>query len=292
MRGDALAQPPEDRACRFHDKTLKGFQTFRSLVELHYPRAETNEDWLYYSQLNQRDALREAIEHFRTVDYCKGSLIWQLNDCYPAQSWSVLDFDQERKAAAFELERLYHPLVISLRVHDLTCEVWLVLDNATHAESGELQVEARRLHDGSTAASWSCWQVVAPGQRVCALQLDLSVLESEALLLTGSFSSVTASRLVGEPKSLPKSSPRFSLHWAQDEHLELVAQDPVLDLFIWDPTETISLSRNFLTLPSPGRTLIPTKGRRDDSCRLRARTLCCPGFVDVDLKASSDGQKR
>ncbi|MEA2553683.1 MAG: beta-mannosidase, partial [Fimbriimonadaceae bacterium] len=76
--------PPEHEDARWHNKTGKPFEVFRDLVELHYPRAATLEEWSNVTQLNQRDAMRAAIEHFRFSGFCRGTLIWQLNDCWPA----------------------------------------------------------------------------------------------------------------------------------------------------------------------------------------------------------------
>src|SRR5262249_42563968 len=55
---DVRAVHVRDAAVRWHDKTFKGYETFLGYVALHYPEAHTLEDWVYYSQLNQRDAIR------------------------------------------------------------------------------------------------------------------------------------------------------------------------------------------------------------------------------------------
>jgi beta-mannosidase len=97
----------DDPTVRWHDKTLKPFEVFSGLVALHYPDSESLEDWIYYSQLNQRDALRFAIERFRTSGICDGALIWQFNDCWPVQSWAVQEYSRLLKPSGFELQRLY-----------------------------------------------------------------------------------------------------------------------------------------------------------------------------------------
>jgi beta-mannosidase len=109
---------PEDPHVRWHDKTKKPWEVFRGMVELHYPPAKTLEDWIYYSQLNQRDALRFGIEHFRTAGWASGTLIWQFNDCWPVQSWAVQDYARELKPAGFELERLYAHVLLGMRIEE------------------------------------------------------------------------------------------------------------------------------------------------------------------------------
>ncbi|HEV8246040.1 MAG TPA: hypothetical protein VGP93_09745, partial [Polyangiaceae bacterium] len=111
----SLRKGVRDPIVRWHDKTMKGYETFLGYVFLHYPETSDLEDWTYYSQLNQRDALRAAIEHYRRSEFCQGSLIWQINDCWPVQSWAVIDSLGQPKAAFFELARLHAPGLLSLK---------------------------------------------------------------------------------------------------------------------------------------------------------------------------------
>jgi beta-mannosidase len=62
----------------------------------------------YLSQLNQAEAMRMAIEHFRRdAPHTMGALYWQFNDCWPAASWSGLEFGGRWRALHYELRRLF-----------------------------------------------------------------------------------------------------------------------------------------------------------------------------------------
>ena len=37
------------------------------MITIHYPVPETLEDLVYYSQLNQADAMKHGVEHFRRI---------------------------------------------------------------------------------------------------------------------------------------------------------------------------------------------------------------------------------
>lgn len=65
-------------------------------------------DWHWATQLNQARAITFGIEHFRSLQpRCMGSILWQLNDCWPVISWSVVDGDGHAKPAWFALRKVY-----------------------------------------------------------------------------------------------------------------------------------------------------------------------------------------
>lgn len=69
---------------------------------------------LYASQLLQAEAIRYGVEHFRrNRGRCMGTLYWQLNDIWPAASWSSIDYFGRYKALQYVAKRFYHPLLIS-----------------------------------------------------------------------------------------------------------------------------------------------------------------------------------
>jgi beta-mannosidase len=266
---EPLALPVRDRGARWHDKTLKGYETFIGYVELHYPASKTLEEWSYYSQLNQRDALRHGIEHFRRSELCKGSLIWQLNDCWPVQSWAVLDFDAAYKAAAYELRRLYAPALASLVVAEGRARVTVVLDNAREAFHGDAVLEAHSLLDGKSVGRFAASVELAPGERRQVLDVDVSAFARNETILCVSFAGTQTFRLLGEPKDARLAEPRLTASVVSGG-LAVESDVPVVDLFVWDRDGGLELADNFVTLPAAGRALLRTRGKPG---RLAARSL-------------------
>lgn len=69
---------------------------------------------LYASQLLQAEALRYGVEHFRrNRGKCMGTIIWQLNDCWPVASWATIDYCGRWKAAQYYAKRFFAPILIS-----------------------------------------------------------------------------------------------------------------------------------------------------------------------------------
>lgn len=69
---------------------------------------------LYASQLLQAESIRYGIEHFRRHrGQCMGTIVWQLNDIWPAASWSSIDYFGRWKALHYAEKRAFAPVMIS-----------------------------------------------------------------------------------------------------------------------------------------------------------------------------------
>lgn len=114
---------------RWHDKTSKGYETYLNFIALHYPMPTTLPDLVYYGQLNQAEGMKFGIEHFRRLrPHTMGTLVWQLNDCWPVQSWSWVDYNLHPKAAWYYARRFFAPLLVSIVRTNEHIEVYLTND--------------------------------------------------------------------------------------------------------------------------------------------------------------------
>jgi beta-mannosidase len=261
-----------DPLVRWHDKTLKGYETFLGFVALHYPEAQTLTDWIYYSQLNQRDAIRCAVEHYRRSEFCTGSLIWQLNDCWPVQSWALMDSADQPKAAWFELRRLYATELVSLVVEGGEAHVWVVLDNAPPGSrlAGTLTFSAYSLLTGARLTELSADVNVASGERRAVLSANIAGLTRNATLLVAQLGELTATALLDEPKALKLPAPAALSVTISRGALHLTTTTPLVDLFLLDGGRSDCFGDNAITCPTPGRYRVEYRG---SAAALSARSL-------------------
>jgi len=87
------------------------------------------ESFLYLSLLVQAEAVKVAIESHRSkMPYCGGSLYWQINDCWPAVSWSSIDYYGRWKALHYYAKRAFSPINVSSFIDNDNLKVNVVSD--------------------------------------------------------------------------------------------------------------------------------------------------------------------
>jgi beta-mannosidase len=101
---------------RAHQKAFDGKAKLRRALELRFGQPRDFDDWHFLTQLEHARALELAIHHLRSHhEICAGSVIWQLNDCWPAVSWSLVDVNGVRKPAWFAVRRAYDNILVTLQ---------------------------------------------------------------------------------------------------------------------------------------------------------------------------------
>ncbi|MER5427114.1 glycoside hydrolase family 2 protein [Streptosporangium roseum] len=99
-----------------HQKAADGnVKLLRGLGE-HLPQPADFDDWHYLTQLNQARAVAFGIERFRSLaPHCAGTIVWQLNDCWPVTSWSAVDGRGRRKPLWYALRRVYADRLLTVQ---------------------------------------------------------------------------------------------------------------------------------------------------------------------------------
>ena len=97
---------PESPGMLLHQKADDGNGRLARGMAAHLPEPQTMENWHYLTQLNQSRAIVFAIERYRSQrPHCMGTIVWQLNDCWPVTSWAAIDGDGRRKPLWHGLRR-------------------------------------------------------------------------------------------------------------------------------------------------------------------------------------------
>jgi beta-mannosidase len=108
------------------------------------------QEYVDFSMIAQAEGLKLGVEHFRRrFPHCSGALVWQLNDCWPVLSWSVLDYYGFGKAGYYYLQRAYAPVIATLKTQaDGGVELWIT--NNSRDEVSDTAVVQLGTFDGES----------------------------------------------------------------------------------------------------------------------------------------------
>jgi beta-mannosidase len=125
---------PEDRflfseVLKVHQKHPTGFQNIQSYLHRYFldsgkVKNLSLADYTYLTQCLQYYCLKNIIAiHRSKYPVNMGTLLWQLNDCWPVCSWSITDYSRAPKAAWYAVREAYRDDIVperdSLRPKDL-----------------------------------------------------------------------------------------------------------------------------------------------------------------------------
>jgi beta-mannosidase len=123
-----------------HQKHDRGFNIIRNYMQRDFPVPETDEDYVYVSQLLQAYGMTMGFEaQRRAKPYNMGTLYWQLNDCWPVVSWSSIDFMGNWKAMHYKTKHSFKDVLVSSVVNKDTLQTFVINDKLT-PQSGSLTI--------------------------------------------------------------------------------------------------------------------------------------------------------
>ncbi len=134
---------PESPGMLVHQKAVEGQRKLERGLVRHLPVPDDMRDWHWAMSLNQAWAVRTAVEHLRSLSpHCSGSIVWQLNDCWPVTSWSCVDGDGRAKPTLFALRHAHADRLLTVQPRGGGLAVVVVND---HPEALAADLVVRRL---------------------------------------------------------------------------------------------------------------------------------------------------
>ncbi|KAK4498081.1 hypothetical protein PRZ48_010737 [Zasmidium cellare] len=153
----------EDEFVQYHNKCGGGAETLHKYCEDNLPLDKHSlSRYIYCTQLLQSETVATAFRSWRRLwrgkdeEFCGGALIWQLNDCYPVTSWSLIDSNLRPKMSFWAMKRENKPVTAGLqRVNNhgnTHLEVWAV---NTMLQDITVDVKVRAWNVAGGKAIWS-----------------------------------------------------------------------------------------------------------------------------------------
>ncbi|MFT7588396.1 MAG: beta-mannosidase [Limisphaerales bacterium] len=136
-----------------HQNHPRGDGLIKTYIERDFELKEeqTLANYILLSQFVQANGIKKGIEAQRRNPKCMGSLYWQINDVWPATSWSGIDYKKRWKAIQYAVKDVYKDVIISIEetkageinvwvVNDRPTATGLVLEVQTQTYSGDSEV--------------------------------------------------------------------------------------------------------------------------------------------------------
>ncbi|MFN0276205.1 MAG: glycoside hydrolase family 2 protein, partial [Chitinophagales bacterium] len=273
----------ENPSVKNHQKHPVGYETIDEYMARDYKVPTDFEDYIYVSQLLQARGMQIAIEaHRRNMPYCMGTLFWQLNDCWPVTSWSVLDFYGNRKASYYTVKEKYQQFLISAFIENDSLKIYLVNDLLRsfqndlainlYSTNGEL-LSTTRVNTFTPPQSSS----LVFSEPVSSILKDYNVSDVFLHIFYNSDTVRAESYFYfTNPKLLNLPAPSFLVSVAEDAHsLSLTANSFLKDVYVNLQNEELKLEENFFTMLSGTTKIIKIEHplTQEDLQSLRIKTL-------------------
>uniref|UniRef100_UPI004048449A beta-mannosidase n=1 Tax=Polaribacter sp. TaxID=1920175 RepID=UPI004048449A len=128
-------------AMKSHQKHIRGTQLIGEYMARDYTIPASDKDYVYVSQLLQAKGIVMGIEaQRRAMPNTMGSLFWQLNDCWPAVSWSSIDYFGNWKALHYKAKKAFENVLISYK-ETKTNIITYIINDTFEELSGNLNMK-------------------------------------------------------------------------------------------------------------------------------------------------------
>ncbi|GAA1685220.1 glycoside hydrolase family 2 protein [Nonomuraea maheshkhaliensis] len=166
-----------------HQKAEDGNGKLNRGLAHHFTAPAGFDHWHYLTQVNQARAIATGVAHWRSHwPLCAGTVVWQLNDCWPVTSWAAVDGQARPKPLYYELRRLYADRLLTFQHRD-DARVLAVDNQSPEPWRGSALV--RRLRADGTALAEERVPFDVPARTVALLPLTVAEFKdaSEELLV-------------------------------------------------------------------------------------------------------------
>jgi len=236
---------------------------------------------LYASQLLQAEAMRYGVEHFRrNRGRCMGAVIWQLNDCWPTASWSMIDYEGRLKAVYYYAKRFFAPLLISCEEEGI-----LTQDTNVNAEPYYLQksihlcVSNESIQTHQVTVRWQLRDAAGEVLEEASQELEVEALSSRWLEKVSMQHAETyrnyicyemeengavvssGSVLFCAPKHFAFENPRLQVRAVSEKEIEVTASAYAKSVEILNGADTMQLEDNYFDMNPGSRRVRVLKGK-------------------------------
>jgi len=265
---------PQSRTLDHHNKSDGGQRLLAGYVLDNIRVPADLPGYIYATQFVQAEAMGVAIRGWRRNwghpnTQTGGALLWQLNDCWPVTSWSIVDYVLRPKAAYYVVRRELAPLVVGLApttsnvaelwaVNGITTPVRVNIEVCTWTLDGTLVAEAHHAITLSANQGTELGSVPQNGTHVISVRLQKDGV------------TIARTALWPEPfKYLTLAEPEITLERLDAQTLRIQAQRPAKGVWLSTNDGEVQWSDNMLDLFPNDLQTIKAQGLGDAKVQIR-----------------------
>ncbi|KAJ2991075.1 hypothetical protein NUW54_g8292 [Trametes sanguinea] len=120
LAGDTNERWAQSKLMSQHNRAGNHERRFAIVMNENFRLTGDLETHIYNTQIMQSEAVGLAYRSWRrewrgkSREYTAGALVWQLNDCWPVVSWSIVDFFRRPKPAYYTIARELRPITVGI----------------------------------------------------------------------------------------------------------------------------------------------------------------------------------
>ncbi len=131
----------ESEVMKQRQKSYKGNKLLHIHMNELYQKPKDFQSFVYLSNLTQAEGLKVAFENHRArKPHCMGTLYWQLNDCWPAISWSGIDYYGHWKPLHYYAQKAFQEVILHITSHKNRLNIQAISDRLSSI-NGQLKLQ-------------------------------------------------------------------------------------------------------------------------------------------------------
>jgi beta-mannosidase len=227
---------PESPGMIIHQKAMSGNDKLTDGLVNHFELPNDFENWHFAMQLNQANAIRFGLEHMRSeFPNCMGSVVWQLNDCWPVTSWAAIDGKGREKPLYFSIAQAYESLLVTFSNSEAGIQVNL-LNNQDQEVQGTLQLDLMEFSGKVLASDKQSISLSSNSKKIVQVPAELSnPIQLSSSVLVATFAGARKLFFFAEYKDSELESPNLELDLASTANgyqLKVTANNLIRDLLV------------------------------------------------------------
>lgn len=174
----------DSEVMKHHQKSYVGNQMIRKHADRLFGASDSFEDFVFKSQLTQAKAVSLAVASHRIqAPRCMGTIYWQVNDCWPAPTWSSIDHNGNWKALHYVLQQDFQDVTVLEHYEELGKEKYALSNMTGFSQTVEVKFTILNLSGDTLIQGWNKYVLASLAHKPLLLNDQKLGLQSENYLV-------------------------------------------------------------------------------------------------------------